>query len=163
MNVVKLIFKGGIGAIFLLLFLALFSSCDSPDGVIYELQKEDLKEEFLASNQIEVPFVGVEPVLPAWRTVVITNHQDFSVALGENRLPEPDFEKEMLVLYTYTSTYRREIRIKSISTSGDALKISLEIEDGTPGTGDACQPYQRFVAVRLPKTDRPKVEVSLRE
>jgi hypothetical protein len=96
---------------------------------------------------------------PKFRTFIITEKarldEIFSV------YPEIDFEKEMVVMYAYTSMYGRARIITSITLDNKNLKIEFKISEGKPGYADASMPFTRFLVLRMDKLDIDTVEFTL--
>jgi hypothetical protein len=96
---------------------------------------------------------------PKDRTFIITEKarldEIFSV------YPDVDFEKEMVVMYGYTSMYGRARKITSITLDNKNLKIEFKFVEGKPGAGDAKMPETEFLVLRMDKLDIDTVEFTL--
>ena len=97
---------------------------------------------------------------PKFRTFVITEKarldEIFSVC------PDIDFDKEMVVMYAYTSVYGNRYHItKNLTLNNKSLKIDFKISDGKPGYKDATAPYTDFLVIKLDKLDIDTVEFTL--
>jgi hypothetical protein len=98
-----------------------------------------------------------DETLPRFRTFIITEQarmdEVFSVC------PDIDFEKEMVAMYFYTSVYRRERKIKSITLDNKNLKIEFKIAENE--ANDASMPLTRFLVIKMDKLDIDTVEFTL--
>ena len=113
-------------------------------GVLYQNENGDGEEDFTS---------------PKFRTFIITEKIQlddiFSVC------PVIDFEKEMVVMYAYTSVYGRERIIRSITLKNKNLKIEFKIAEGKPGYKDASVPQTRYLVLRMEKLDIDTAEFTL--
>jgi hypothetical protein len=96
---------------------------------------------------------------PKFRTFIITEKarldEVFSVC------PEIDFEKEMVVMYVYTSTSGRARKITSVTLDNKNLKIEFKYVEGKPGYGDGKRPETSFLVLRMDKLDIDTVGFTL--
>jgi len=96
---------------------------------------------------------------PRYRTFIITEKarldEIFSV------YPAVDFEKEMVVMYVYTSTHGGGIKITSVTLVGKNLKIDFKPARGKPGYNNETTPQTSFLALRMDKLDIDTVEFNL--
>ena len=133
------------------------------------------KEEFLKTNRtygVKYPNENWNPedgsspkgfidlTSPKFRTFIITEKarldEIFSVC------PEIDFEKEMVVMYAFTSVYNgRDLKITSITLDNKNLKIEFKYVEGKPGHKDASSPQTRFFVIKMDKLDMDTVEFTL--
>jgi len=111
-------------------------------GVLYQNENGDGEEDFTS---------------PKFRTFIITEKIQlddiFSVC------PVIDFEKEMVVMYAYTSIYGRERIITSITFNNKKLKIKFKIAENEKN--DASVPQTRFLVIKLDKLDIDTAEFTL--
>lgn len=106
-----------------------------------------------------------DPSYPKERIFVITSSEEYDAIFSENANINVDFSKEMLIVYTFTAQYTREIRINGISIKDNECTLSLKMIK--PFTffwliGDHAMPYQRYVVVKMNKVDVKKVNVTLK-
>ena len=101
---------------------------------------------------------------PTSQTLLITDEETLNTLFTS--LPEGitvDFEHEMLVVYTYSAIYVRDLRIREIVEINDTLTVTLRQKRPATSSGDACQPYQRVVMIKLDKTEVGTVTVKIEE
>ena len=60
-------------------------------------------------------------------------------------------------MYTFTTVYHRNNRIKKTEVKNQVLTISYKMEEKF-GVGDASRPYQRWFVVKLDALDIASVE-----
>lgn len=135
------------------------------NATLHDNANEWIKEEFLTANLTYGAYYGGELVddnsYPASRSFILRNQQECEGILIENLSElKVDFEEEMIILYTFTTVYHRNIKIKQIEMKDDALKISLQF-DKRSGIGDASIPYQRFLILQLDRLDITSVEIEI--
>ena len=100
--------------------------------------------------------------VPLDRTFVINTKEEFeSIFMTSPFDSEVDFEKETVIVYTFTAVYHREIRVKSFKVNDNGATLCLEWVKpaSVVGSGDASVPYQRCVAVRTAKLASDNVTV----
>ena len=100
--------------------------------------------------------------VPLERTFVINTKEEFNSTFMTSPFDsEIDFEKETVVVYTFTAVYHREIKVKSFKVNDNGATLCLEWvkPSGGVGVGDASVPYQRWVAVRTAKLASDNVTV----
>lgn len=73
---------------------------------------------------------------------------------------EIDFDKEMLIVYCYTTIYVREQKLEKVSFDNNILSIEFDVVDGKPGTGDATAPKTRTCVICLDKVAATEVKVT---
>lgn len=103
---------------------------------------------------------------PESRFCVVRSREDQAAVFTEEAPIEVDYSREMLVVYTFTSIYVREIRIKEAKIESGELKLVLEMKKPFGGdlnifVADACAPFQRYVVVKLDRQEISNVEVTL--
>ncbi len=62
-----------------------------------------------------------------------------------------DLSKETLIIFAFTTEYRREIVIEGISEENGSLTVEYKMKSpsGFFGVGDAAIPFERFVALKV--------------
>ena len=93
--------------------------------------------------------------------------------LGTNFIPERkiegsiryhadgvDFDKEMVIIYCYTTIYVREQKLENVSFENNILTIEFDVVDGKPGTGDATAPQTRTCVICLDKVVTTEVKIT---
>ena len=73
---------------------------------------------------------------------------------------ELDFDKEMVIVYCYTTIYVREQKLEKVSFENNILTIEFDVVDGKPGTGDATAPQTRTCVICLDKVVATKVKIT---
>jgi len=152
--------------------LCAFSSCETTkdeeilpfNAIIGAGGPLTYKEDFLKANKTygSYNFNGNrvdDETSPKFRTFIITEKARMNEIFSF--YPDIDFEKDMLVMYAYTSVYNRQQIIKSITIDNKNLIIEFKIADAKPGYKDASMPQTRFLVVRMNKLDIDTVEFTL--
>lgn len=73
---------------------------------------------------------------------------------------EVDFDKEMVIVYCYTTIYVREQKLEKVSLDNGVLSIEFDVVDGKPGTGDATAPQTRTCVICLDKVAATEVKIT---
>lgn len=71
-----------------------------------------------------------------------------------------DFEKEMVIVYYYTTIYIREQKLEKVSLENGVLNIEFDVVKGKPGTGDATAPQTRTCVICLDKVTATEVRIT---
>lgn len=71
-----------------------------------------------------------------------------------------DFEKEMVIVYCYTTIYVREQKLEKVSFENGVLSIEFDVVKGKSGTGDATAPQTRACVICLDKLETTEVKVT---
>ncbi|WP_285819603.1 hypothetical protein [Bacteroides acidifaciens] len=113
-----------------------------------------IKEEFANDNLIcgvyyeDMDFIA-DDSYPKARTFIVDNQEKYDqILLADITELDVNFEKQMLVVYTFTTIYHRKNSIKNLSVHNQTLNINYKMESKF-GVGDASQPYQRWFVVKL--------------
>lgn len=160
----------------LIMTVSLFSGCilnwydaELINGDATELIDESFYHEnytYDADYLIDGEYVWInDPSYSKERIFVIASSEEYNAVFSENAKINVDFSKEMLIVYTFTAHYTREIRIKGISVKDNECTLNLKMIKPFTffwGMGDACRPYQRYVVVKMNKVDVEKVNVTLK-
>lgn len=86
---------------------------------------------------------------PASRTFIVNNRERYDeIFIAGIQELDIDFDTQMLVVYTFTTVYHRNNRIKKTEVKNQVLTISYKMEEKF-GVGDASMPYQRWFVVKL--------------
>jgi hypothetical protein len=124
------------------------------------------KEDFLKANRTygasywnENGIMERDLTSPKFRTYIITEKARLDEILSV--CPEIDFEKEMVVMYAYTSTNGRARKIISVTLDNKNLKIEFKFVEGIPGYKDGKMPETEFLVLRMDKLDIDTVEFTL--
>ena len=70
-----------------------------------------------------------------------------------------DFDKEMVIVYCYTTIYVREQKLEKVSFENNVLTVEFDVVDGKPGAGDATSPQTRTCVFLLEKVVATEVKV----
>ena len=166
----------------LIIFSCLFvlGGC-SGDKVYYHAKLNDnavdiIREDFAAEHvfQTEKTEETVEKdgktttyyyikTIPSNYTFIVSDAATYDEIFIENELYEDiDFDKEILVVYSYKSTYVSDYFLTKVVVQSGVLKVVAKRYHKRL-TGDACQPYQRWVVIRLDKVDFSSFDYKLGE
>ena len=139
------------------------------------------RESFIRDSLIDGPWVakmeGVDRCkLPGTRTILVDSQAEYDAAFvtpprGREYdveyvfcVPDADFDREIIVIYTEPSFDDDWSVVKKSSVEDGVLKIELEKEKPKKIRGasqeDDYQPFQRYVIIRLDRTEFDKIEVS---
>lgn len=129
--------------------------------VLYDNAAAWINEDFQNDNLIKViGFIDddTESDLPLSRTFMIDNRDDFeSIFIHDFSEFEVDFDDEMIIVYTFGIEYILPAKINKMALSKKILTINYKIQT-KPGTGSACQPFQRWFVIKLDKLDISSVQ-----
>lgn len=139
------------------------------------------RESFIRDSLIDGPWVakmeGVDRCkLPGTRTILVDSQAEYDAAFvtpprGREYdveyvfcVPDADFDREIIVIYTEPSLDGDWSVVKKSSVEDGVLKIELDKEKPKKIRGasqeDDYQPFQRYVIIRLDRTEFDKIEVS---
>ena len=150
----------------------------------YDRDFKTFRETFLSDTLISGPWTaGMEGVdryaLPATRTVLVDSPEEYDAAFVTPPagceydpeyvfcMPDADFEREIIVIYTEPSFDGDWTCAKKSSVEDGVLKIELGKEKPkkirrVPAEEDT-KPFQRYVIIRLDRTDFSKIEITYEE
>lgn len=129
--------------------------------VLYDSAVLWIKEDFQNNNLIKV--IGfnddnTENNLPSSRTFIVDNSDYFeSIFIDDFSEFEVDFDSEMIIVYTFGIEYVLPAKIKKMTLSDKTLTVNYKIQT-IPGTGSACQPFQRWFVIKMDKLDISSVQ-----
>jgi len=166
-------FFGGIVLLILALALILtlvavtLSSVIKNKAAIYDNEAEWIREEFYEQNRVYGAMYDRETLrdesYPKTRTFIVRTQEEFDkMFIDENHI-EVDFEKEMLLVYTYKATYTRKMKIKRIKEDNGIMEVELDVEKVKLGVGASCSPFQRYVVLKVDKKDITSVEFTIND
>ena len=90
---------------------------------------------------------------PESRSFIITDRKSFEeIMIEEFKEFEVDFDKEMLLVYTFTTEYVLPAKIADVELNDKTLTVNYNIQLIT-GAGSARRPFQRWFIVKLNKLD----------
>ena len=96
--------------------------------------------------------------LPSDRLFIITEEDQYNqvFSIGSERLGV-DFEDQMLIVYTFADTTRKNRLLVDMNLNDGVLEITYKkeksIKDYFAPVGDTCMPYQRWFVVKMEKFD----------
>ena len=165
----KKLFLFRVLAVLILFSLCAFTGCETikeeimPFNAILGLGGEiRFKEDFLAENMTygAISENGVDETSPKYRTYIITEKTQLDEVFSV--YPVIDFEKDMVVMYAYTTVYgNRTYKITSVTLNNKHLKIEFKMSEGKPGYKDARSPYTSHLVIKIDKLDIEAVEFKL--
>ena len=116
---------------------------------LYDDASDWINEDFASENLVRI---SPDDDYPTSLTFIVTGEEEYSRIFKEN-IDElkVDFDKQMIIVYTFRTVSHRKAELYSLNIKDDALKITYK-EEEKYGVGDASRPYQRWFAVKLDKT-----------
>ena len=147
----------------MILIFSFFSGCRGIkyNAVLYDMANSWIKEEFVEENPIQLTgYITenstdgfVDEQYPKDRMFIVSDEQEYKKIFidGIEEL-DIDFGEQMILVYTFSTIYKRKNYLRSTSVKDKTVKIVYQMETKY-GIGDACRPYQRWFAVKLNKMD----------
>ena len=143
------------------LFLFTFTSCNNNNkynAVVYSKLNDKITKSALENNMIS----GIEDDdtenNPATRLITINNKELYEQYFKDNSI-ECDFINEILYLYVYRSVYAsNDIALKNINYNENKLSIEFKDESGNMFVSNACQPYARWIGIKMNKLEAEEIE-----
>ena len=139
--------------------MAFLSACGNKYNIVeYDDVTDWIDETFAEQNRTYGAFYEYgemnDEKCPSSRTFIINNQEDFEnvFSIGTKEL-EVDFENEMLLIYTFTTPYHRDISIENVEFNEDTLMIEYKMKRPIGAVGDAARPFQRYLLVRMDKLE----------
>ena len=122
------------------------------NAVIYDDAAGMIDDNFKASHATAGSYAGGDDSdsLPESYIFTLASEEEYSGIFAEDADLAVDFGEQMLVVYTFTAEYVHPIELTGVVIDGEDLRLEGTIEL-VMNTGSACQPYQRWVVVRLDK------------
>lgn len=128
----------------------------------YNYSGEWLNENFVKNNYTawsNHEGVLIDGSFPKSRTFVIKSEEEKCKILNGYFDVEVNFEREMLIIYTWTTDYRRPCYIKSLELKDEILCINFYVKSSPPLTGGSCMSYQRWFVIKLDLLSTSSVEI----
>lgn len=95
---------------------------------------------------------------PLLRTFTIKSSDEcYKVFVENTENINADFDKQILIVYTFRDINHRKLELIAIELKNDILQIELKSES-RHGVGDTSMPYQRWIVVKLDRLDFSSVE-----
>ena len=92
------------------------------------------------------------------KTFVVESQEALNEIFTEFK--DVNLDKEMVIVYCYTTIYIREQKLEKVSFDNNVLSIEFDVVDGKPGTGDATAPQTRTCVICLDKVAATEVKVT---
>ena len=119
---------------------------------LYDNATEWIKEDFIKSNLTSGAFyddMQTDESYPSDRTMIIKSNEEKLSCFNSEFDVEVNFEKEMFIVYTWTTVYHRDCWLKRLQVIDDVLYIKYSLAPVAIGGGDASRPFQRWVIIKL--------------
>ena len=98
------------------------------------------------------------PDAPKTRVFIITDAEEYEKILPHSSI-EVDFEKQMVILYTFSVDSSRGFNLKSVKVDDGALTVQIKKEESsTPNVVDSSTPGQGWVMLTMKKTEISEVK-----
>ena len=167
----KLIIKiCGIGVMLIMIFLT--AACGNANGnepLPYNARfsSVSLKDDFRIKNVIKGMIVGLDDKsqlvfadesYPATRTFIVRRQDEYEQICIQSITI--DFEKEMLLIYTFAYPDNSKFTIRDVSINGETLYVylSFEISKAKSGYGNMTAPKQKWIGILMDKLDIESAE-----
>ena len=125
-----------------------------------ELSSDMLKDSFLQENRTYGAYYGGDVAsedngIPKSRVFIIKTQDEYDAIFESTATVDIDFGSEMLILYTFTTEYHRDISLDDWKVEDKTIGITYEMKDPSKfaGVGDAAMPFQRFLLIKMNKID----------
>ena len=151
--------KYNIIIVLVLISFLFFTSCDNlklrKSATLYSNAEDRIKADFKAAY----PTAGVSPdynwSLPKEYYWVVTSQGQADEMIENTTSVVCDFDKEMLLVYTCTSTVgiNRTYKLKSIKKSKDRLTVVLKTKQYAYYAKTSSAPWQRWFIIKMRKTE----------
>lgn len=141
-------------------FLSISCSTHRYGAVFYDDACEWIKESFQEDNKTsDMPSVDN---IPSNRTFLINNISSFNQTFIEETPFKADFNKNIYVVHTFTSVYRTQYYLTDLKLKSRCLSATYRRKNSliSFGSGNACQPYQRWFVVKLNRLEIDTVDVA---
>lgn len=99
--------------------------------------------------------------LPKSRIFIIKTQEEYENIMVSDANLDINFADEIIIVYTYTSDYVRDVKIDNIGVIDDDLSIELSLKKPPKGVGDSVQPFQRYVVLKMKKTEFSNVNITI--
>ena len=158
-----------LALILLAAVLAAVSGCsriEANAAILNDNASEWIAPGFYESHYTRGAYYGDEcfddPSLPETRIFLVRDREGYDEIFTPEAGIDVDFSREMLLVCTFTAHYVRPVGIVKLSAGGDLISAELKMKDPRGlfqrGVGDACRPYQRYVILKLDKSEAERAE-----
>lgn len=131
------------------------------NAILYDNCGLWINDDFKAENRVKGAIYNDEfewGDYPKSRTFIITDSDSFKNAIIDNfKQFEVDFDKEMIILYTFVADCVLPAKINKMELVDEFLSIHCVIEL-IRNSLTTCQPFQRWLIVKLDKLSVTAVE-----
>ena len=149
--------------------LSLFAGCNNDDQIKWKYDKIEFnaviikngfRQTFLDENPIYLPFIdnskGDE--LPESRTFILETQEQADECF--DYYPKTDFEKEIIIVYTYAIYNETELKLHSLVLDENILEI--EILSEWFSNGETPQPMQKAIGIKMDKVEFDDIHIDHR-
>lgn len=119
-----------------------------------------IRNVYYSQSDSDEKFFSDDETCPESRTFIIENLEEHNTIFNNDIDIEDlnvDFNKQMLIVYTFRATDHRNLKLISVNFQDKILKITFETIFKS-GTGDTSTPYQRWIVIKLDKVGMEAVE-----
>ena len=152
-----------IGVVLMMCLCVLVGCGNNYNARLYDNANEYIKKEFAAENLTRGSYYGeqdfyADDTYPATRTFIVDNQTKYDeIFIAGLEEFDISFDKQMLIVYTFTTVYHRNNWITSVDVYNSVLTINYKMDEKF-GVGDASRPYQRWFVVKLDALNITSVE-----
>ncbi len=156
------------------LLVSLCACGNNYHAAVYNDQAAEwIRTEFAAENLTSGIYIdGADTVTdsetyPRTRAFLVDTQEVYDEIFKPDTQIPVDFDHEMLVVCTFTSTYVRPVEITKIKQNGETLSVTLKEKQKSDfffavRVSAACQPYQRYVVLKMDKLAVTSVELTVK-
>ncbi len=147
----KKIFAVFISQLLISLIVCSFASCSRIDNNAKILQEGvKCREEWLENNYTRGSYQSdFNNDLPESRTHLIQTQAELDEIFSD--FPKINFDKEMVLVYCYTTVYIRDQKLEQATIDNGVLTVKFNVVRGKLGYADAASPHTRICVIRLRK------------
>lgn len=117
-----------------------------------------IRNVYYSQSDSDEKFFLDDETYPESRTFIIENLEEYNKIFNNNVEDlNVDFNKQVLIVYTFRSTDHRNLKLISANLQDKILEITFETIFKS-GTGDTSTPYQRWMVIKLDKVEIESVE-----
>lgn len=117
-----------------------------------------IRNVYYSQSDSDEKFFSDDETYPESRTFIIENLEEYNKIFNNNIEDlNVDFNKQMLIVYTFRATDHRNLKLISVNLQDKLLKITFETIFES-GTGDTSTPYQRWIVIKLDKVEMESIE-----
>ena len=136
----------------LLVFSATLASCS---GHKYNAQMFDDIEQSINIDFIENNKINTSSIKDRSKQVIqpVYSDEQFEIVFKSDYKIDLDYNKQFLIVFSFTSIYKNGHYLKEISLNNGELVITCDFKEGAFNTGYACEPYQRWCSIKMDLVD----------